>query len=48
MAKGSRKAGHFLKKEISKEQEQAVTMCCKMSGKGRRLAWLNRELLLRL
>lgn len=27
-AKGSRKAGHFLKKEISKEQEQAVHMCC--------------------
>lgn len=23
-------------------------MCCKMSQKGRRLAWLNRELLLRL
>jgi len=29
----SRKAGHFLKKDISKEQEQAVPIFCKMSGK---------------
>ncbi|KAK4816398.1 hypothetical protein QYF61_016715 [Mycteria americana] len=38
----------FFKKEVLKAQEQAVPMCCKMNWRGRRLAWLNRELLLGL
>lgn len=32
--------------EISKAQEQAIPVCQKASWKRRRLAWLNRELLL--
>lgn len=45
--------GHYCnsvgyKKEILKVQEQAVPWCHKMSQRGRRAAWLNRELLLRL
>jgi len=36
------------KEEVFKAQEQAVPMCCQMNRRGRRAAWLNRELLLGL
>ncbi|KAF1522501.1 putative RNA-directed DNA polymerase from transposon X-element, partial [Eudyptula albosignata] len=35
----------FFKKEVLKAQEQAVPVCRKKNGWGRRPAWLNRELL---
>jgi len=38
----------FFKGEVLKAQEQAVLMGYKTNRWGRRLAWLNRELLLRL
>jgi len=38
----------FFKEEVLKAQEQAVPMCRKTNRQGRRLAWLNRELLLGL
>ncbi|KAF1512409.1 putative RNA-directed DNA polymerase from transposon X-element, partial [Eudyptula albosignata] len=38
----------FLRKEVLKEQEQAVSICHKKNGQGRRPAWLNMELLLGL
>jgi len=38
----------FLRKEVLKAQEEAVPMCCKTNQRGRRLAWLNSELLLGL
>jgi len=38
----------FFKEEVLKAQEQAVCLCCRMNQQGRRLAWLNRELLLEL
>jgi len=38
----------FFKEEILKAQEQAVPMCHKTNRLGRRLAWLNGELLLGL
>ena len=38
----------LFKKEILKVQEQAVPMCQKTSWRGRRLAWLKRELWLEL
>ncbi|KAK4808570.1 LOW QUALITY PROTEIN: hypothetical protein QYF61_009873 [Mycteria americana] len=38
----------FFKKEVLKAQEQAVPMCRKTNQRGRRPAWLNRELLLGL
>ncbi|KAF1606038.1 UNVERIFIED_CONTAM: hypothetical protein FQV16_0004848, partial [Eudyptes robustus] len=38
----------FFKKEVLKAQEQAVPIRCKKNGRGRRPAWLNRELLLGL
>lgn len=47
-AKGSRKARRSSRNKISKVQEQIVSVCHKMSWHGRRPAWLNRELLLRL
>lgn len=37
----------FLKKEVLKLQDQPVSLCYNMSWRGRRLAWLDRELLLR-
>lgn len=36
----------LLKKEVFKVQKQAVPVCRKMSQRGRKLAWLNRELFL--
>ena len=38
----------FFKKEVLEAQEQAFPMCQKMSQRGRRPAWLNRELWLEL
>ena len=38
----------LFKKEVLKVQEQAVPLSCKMSQRGRRPAWMNRELFLRL
>ena len=38
----------LFKKEVLKVQEQAVPLSHKMSRHGRRLAWMNRELFLRL
>jgi len=38
----------FFKEEVLKAQEQAVLMCHKTNQQGRRPAWLNREILLRL
>ncbi|PKU48587.1 rna-directed dna polymerase from mobile element jockey-like [Limosa lapponica baueri] len=38
----------YFKKEVLKEEEQAVPMCRKTSRQGRRPAWLNRDLLLDL
>jgi len=46
--KGILKGWTFFRKEVSKAQEQAVPMCCKTNWRGRRPAWLNRELLLGL
>ncbi|KAK4828902.1 hypothetical protein QYF61_001460 [Mycteria americana] len=46
--KGVQEGWAFFKKELLKAQEQAVPMCCKTNWRGRRPAWLNRELLLRL
>ncbi|GAB0202630.1 hypothetical protein GRJ2_002728600 [Grus japonensis] len=46
--KGVQEGWAFFKKEVLKAQEQAVPMCCKTNRWGRRLAWLNRELLLGL
>ncbi|KAK4810061.1 hypothetical protein QYF61_007225 [Mycteria americana] len=46
--KGVQEGWTFFKKEALKAQEQAVPMCHKMNRRGRRLAWLNRELLLEL
>ena len=38
----------LFKKEVLKAQEQAVPLSCKMSWRGRRPEWMNRELFLRL
>ena len=38
----------LFKKEVLKAQEQAVPLSRKMSRRGRRPAWMNRELFLRL
>ena len=38
----------LFKKKVLKAQEQAVPLSCKMSWGGRRPAWMNRELFLRL
>jgi len=38
----------LLKKEDLKGQEKAIPLCCKMSWRGRRPVWMNRELFLRL
>jgi len=46
--KGVQKDWTFFKQEVLKGQEQAVPMCHKMKQQGRRLSWLNRELLLGL
>lgn len=46
--KGVQEAWTLLKKEVSKAQEQAVPVSCKASWRGRRPAWMNHELLLRL
>ncbi|KAK4829746.1 LOW QUALITY PROTEIN: hypothetical protein QYF61_006455 [Mycteria americana] len=46
--KGVQEGWAFFKKELLKAQEQAVPMCGKTNQQGRRPAWLNRELLLRL
>ena len=46
--RGVQESWALLKKEIFKAQEQSAFMCPKTSQCGRRLAWLNRELLLEL
>jgi len=46
--KGVQEDWTLFKEEVLKAQEQAVAMCHKMNWQGRRLAWLNRELLLGL
>ena len=46
--KGVQEGWTFFKKEILKAQEQAIPMCRKTSWRGRRPAWLNRELWLEL
>jgi len=46
--KGVQEDWTFFKEEVLKAQEQAVPMCRKMNQRGRRPAWLNRELLLGL
>jgi len=46
--KGVQEGWTFFKEEVLKAQEQAVPMCHKANQRGRRLAWLNRELLLGL
>ena len=46
--KGVQEAWMFFKMEILKAQEQAVPECCKVSRRGRRPAWMNQELMLRL
>ncbi|KAK4824877.1 hypothetical protein QYF61_021084 [Mycteria americana] len=46
--KGVQEGWTFFKKKILKAQEQAVPMCQKTSWQGRRLAWLNREIWLKL
>jgi len=46
--KGVQTGWIFFKEEVLKAQEQAVPMCHKMNWHGRRLVWLNRELLLGL
>jgi len=46
--KGVQEGWTFFKEEVLKAEEQALLMCCKKNWRGRRLAWLNRELLLGL
>ena len=46
--KGIHAGWTFFQEEVLKPQEQAVPTCHKTNRWGRRLAWLNRELLLRL
>ncbi|KAF1618604.1 UNVERIFIED_CONTAM: putative RNA-directed DNA polymerase from transposon X-element, partial [Eudyptes robustus] len=46
--KGVQEGWTIFKKEVLKAQEQAVPVCRKKNGWGRRPAWLNRELLLGL
>ena len=48
VSKGVQESWLLFKKEVLKAQEQAVPLSCKMSQRGRRPAWMNRELLLRL
>ena len=47
-SKGVQDVWLLFKKEVLKAQEQAVPLSRKMSRCGRRLAWMNRELFLRL
>jgi len=44
--KGVQESWTFFKEEVLMAQEQAVPMSHKMNRRGRRPAWLNRELLL--
>ncbi|PKU49671.1 rna-directed dna polymerase from mobile element jockey-like [Limosa lapponica baueri] len=46
--KGGQEGWTLFKKEILKAQEQAVPMRCKIKGRGKRPAWLNKELLMGL
>ena len=46
--KGVEEGWTFFKNVVLKVQEQAISMCRKMSWQGRRLTWLNRELFLEL
>ncbi|KAK4829737.1 hypothetical protein QYF61_006446 [Mycteria americana] len=48
MGKGVQEGWTFFKEEVLKTQEQAVPRCQKTSQRGRRPAWLNRELWLEL
>jgi len=43
--KGVQEGWTFFKEEVLKAQEQAVPMCHKTNRRGRRQAWLNREIL---
>ena len=47
-SKGVQDGWLLFKKEVLKAQEQAVPLSHKMSRRGRRPAWMNRELFLRL
>ena len=47
-SKGVQESWLLFKKEVLRAQEQAVPLSCKMSRRGRRPAWMNRELFLRL
>jgi len=46
--KGVQEGWTFFKEEVLKAQEPSVPVCHKTNWRGRRLAWLNRELLLGL
>jgi len=46
--KGVEAGWTYFKEEVLKAQEDAVPMCCKTNQQGKRLAWLNRQLLLGL
>ncbi|KAK4825315.1 hypothetical protein QYF61_026834 [Mycteria americana] len=48
MGKGVQEGWTFFKEEVLKAQERAVPRCRKTSRRGRRPAWLNRELWLKL
>ncbi|KAK4830434.1 hypothetical protein QYF61_011142 [Mycteria americana] len=48
MGKGVQEGWTFFKEEVLKAQERAVRRCRKTSRRGRRLAWLTRELWLEL
>ncbi|KAK4817985.1 hypothetical protein QYF61_004098 [Mycteria americana] len=48
MGRGVQEGWTFFKEEVLKAQEQAVPRCRKTSQRGRRPAWLNRELWLEL
>ncbi|KAK4811052.1 hypothetical protein QYF61_016338 [Mycteria americana] len=48
MGKGVQEGSTFFKEEVLKAQEQAVPRCRKTSRRGRRPAWLTRELWLKL
>ena len=46
--KGVQEAWTLLKMKILRAQDQVVPECCKVSCRGKRPVWMNRELLLRL
>jgi len=42
-SKGVQESWSLLKKEVLEVEEQSVSLCCKMSQRGRRPVWINRE-----